>query len=122
MLTDNHRLQLLKLLHANPQFSQRELAQQMGVSLGKANYCLKALIDKGHVKFENFRNNDNKRQYAYLLTPAGIEEKARITLSFLKRKMTEYEALKKEIRQLRGEAEKLEASQPVNLLTLQPKN
>jgi len=103
VLTDPQRLQLLKLLQEQPQLSQRDLAQAMGVSLGKANYCLKALMDKGLVKFGNFRKNPDKSQYAYLLTPAGIEEKTRITMSFLKRKVAEYEALEKEIEALRGD-------------------
>lgn len=103
MLSDPQRLEILKLLDAKPQMSQRDLAQAMGVSLGKANYCLKALMEKGHVKLENFRNNPDKRQYAYLLTAAGLEEKTRITLAFLKRKVAEYEALEQEIEQLRGD-------------------
>ena len=103
LLTDPQRLELLKLLHDQPQLSQRELAQAMGVSLGKANYCLKALIEKGLVKFGNFRKNPDKRHYAYLLTPAGLEEKTRITMGFLKRKVAEYETLEKEIEQLRGD-------------------
>ena len=103
MLSDPQRLEILKLLDAQPQMSQRDLAQAMGVSLGKANYCLKALMEKGLVKFGNFRKNPDKRQYAYLLTPAGLEEKTRITLRFLKRKVAEYEALEKEIEQLRGD-------------------
>ncbi len=103
VLTDPQRLELLKLLHDQPQMSQRGLARAMGVSLGKANYCLRALMKKGLVKLENFRNNPDKRQYAYLLTPAGLEEKTRITMGFLKRKVAEYEALEKEIEQLRGE-------------------
>ena len=103
MLSDPKRLELLKLLYATPQMSQRNLAQAMGVSLGKANYCLKALMEKGLVKLENFRQNPDKRQYAYLLTTAGLEEKTRITLAFLRRKVAEYEALEKEIEQLRGE-------------------
>ena len=103
MLSDPKRLEILKLLDAKPQMSQRDLAQAMGVSLGKANYCLKALMEKGLVKLENFRKNPNKRQYAYLLTAAGLEEKTRITLAFLGRKVAEYEALEKEIEQLRGE-------------------
>jgi len=103
LLTDPQRLQLLKLLQEQPQLSQRDLALAMGVSLGKANYCLKALMDKGLVKFGNFRMNPDKRQYAYLLTPAGIEEKTRITMAFLRRKLAEYEALEKEIEQLRGD-------------------
>jgi EPS-associated MarR family transcriptional regulator len=103
LLTDPQRLELLKLLQDQPQMSQRDLAQAMGVSLGKANYCLKALMEKGLVKFGNFRNNPDKREYAYLLTPAGLEEKTRITMAFLRRKVAEYEALEKEIEQLRGD-------------------
>jgi EPS-associated MarR family transcriptional regulator len=105
VLTDPQRLELLKLLQDQPQMSQRDLAQAMGVSLGKANYCLKALMEKGLVKFGNFRRNPDKREYAYLLTAAGLEEKTRITMSFLRRKVAEYEALEKEIQQLRGELE-----------------
>ena len=103
VLTDPQRLELLKLLQDEPRMSQRDLARAMGVSLGKANYCLKALIEKGLVKLGNFRRNPDKREYAYLLTPAGLEEKTRITMSFLRRKVAEYEALEKEIEQLRGE-------------------
>lgn len=103
VLTDPQRLELLKLLQDRPQMSQRELAQAMGVSLGKANYCLNALIEKGLVKFGNFRKNPDKRHYAYLLTPAGLEEKTSITMKFLKRKVAEYETLEKEIEQLRGD-------------------
>jgi len=105
VLTDLQRLELLKLLQEQPQMSQRDLAQAMGVSLGKANYCLKALMEKGHVKLERFRANPDKRQYAYLLTPAGLTEKTRITLEFLRNKVAEYEALEKEIEQLRGDLE-----------------
>ena len=104
-LTDPQRLELLKLLQDQPQMSQRDLAQAMGVSLGKANYCLKALMDKGLVKLERFRANPDKRYYAYLLTPAGLKEKTRITMEFLRYKVAEYEALKKEIEQLRGDLE-----------------
>ena len=105
VLTDPQRLELLKLLQDQPQMSQRDLAQALGVSLGKANYCLKALMEKGLVKFGNFRKNPDKRVYAYLLTPAGLEEKTRITVAFLKRKVAEYEALEQEIEQLRGDLE-----------------
>jgi len=105
VLTDPQRLELLKLLQDQPQMSQRDLAQALGVSLGKANYCLKALMEKGLVKFGNFRKNPDKRVYAYLLTPAGLEEKTRITLAFLKRKVAEYEALEQEIEQLRSDLE-----------------
>src|SRR5512143_2152392 len=91
------RLQVLKLLQANPSFSQRQLAAELGVSLGKANYCLRALVEKGLVKLGNFSKNPNKQQYAYILTPAGLEEKTRITLDFLKRKEAEFEAIRREI-------------------------
>src|SRR3972149_1752553 len=103
VLTDPQRLELLKLLQDQPQMSQRDLARAMGVSLGKANYCLKALMEKGLVKLGNFRRNPDKREYAYLLTPAGGQEKTRITMAFLRRKVAEYEALEKEIEQLRGD-------------------
>jgi EPS-associated MarR family transcriptional regulator len=103
VLTDPQRLEILKLLQAQPEMSQRDLAQAMGVSLGKANYCLKALVDKGLVKLERFRANPDKRQYAYLLTPAGMKEKTRITMEFLRYKVAEYETLEKEIEQLRGD-------------------
>ena len=103
VLTDPQRLELLKLLQHRPQISQRDLALAMGVSLGKANYCLKALMEKGLVKLGNFRRNPDKREYAYLLTPVGVKEKTRITMSFLRRKVAEYAALEKEIEQLRRE-------------------
>lgn len=105
MPTDSHNYRLLKLLEVNPHMSQRDLAQAMGVSLGKINYCLKALVEKGFVKLENFRRNEDKRMYAYLLTPKGIEEKARVTLAFLQRKLAEYEAIRGEIEELRKEVE-----------------
>lgn len=99
-LTDLQRLELLKLLQEQPRMSQRNLAQAMGVSLGKTNYCLNALMEKGLVKFEKFRANPDKRQYAYLLTPAGLREKTRITMDFLQRKVAEYEALEMQIEAL----------------------
>ena len=97
------RLQVLRHLQANPSLSQRQLAGQMGVSLGKANYCLRALVEKGLVKLGNFSKNQNKRQYAYLLTPAGVEEKTRIAQAFLKCKEAEFEAIRREIEALKGE-------------------
>ncbi|MBE0619354.1 MAG: MarR family EPS-associated transcriptional regulator [Burkholderiales bacterium] len=99
---DTH-FRLLRLLEARPELSQRDLARELGTSLGKTNYCLNALIDKGWVKARNFRNNQNKLSYAYLLTPRGIESKAAITLQFLKRKMAEYETLKADIEELQRE-------------------
>lgn len=99
---DSH-LNVLRLLQANPQLSQRELAEALGVSVGKTNYCIRALVDKGLLKMKNFRNSQNKLAYAYLLTPAGITAKAELTARFLKRRLAEYEELKEEIEQLQGE-------------------
>jgi EPS-associated MarR family transcriptional regulator len=104
VLTDETRYRILKLLEADPQASQRRIADELGISLGRVNFCLKALVDKGLVKVNNFRNNVNKRAYLYLLTPRGIEEKTRVTLRFLKVKLEEYEALKSELQQLQREA------------------
>ncbi len=94
---------VMKHIQENPQISQRELAQALGISLGGVNYCLKALADKGWIKMHNFSNNQNKLSYAYLLTPQGIAEKTALTARFLKRKMAEYEALKAEIDVLKDE-------------------
>jgi EPS-associated MarR family transcriptional regulator len=91
-------------LHENPEFTQRELAERVGISLGAVNYCLRALIERGLVKVINFSLNTNKLGYAYVLTPAGIVEKALLTGSFLKRKVEEYEALRAEIDALSREA------------------
>ena len=96
-------LQVLRQIEDNPGITQRELAEELGVSLGKANYCLKALIQKGWVKANNFKNSNNKAAYAYLLTPKGIEKKAQITVAYLKNKMQEYERLREEITQLKSE-------------------
>lgn len=105
MLTDEVRYKLLRLLEANPKLSQREVARELGISLGKVNYCLKALVGKGLVKAVNFKNNERKSVYMYLLTPRGIEEKARVTVRFLQLKVAEYEELRAEIEQIRVEAE-----------------
>ena len=99
-------LKVLRQLEENPDITQRQLAEQLGVSLGKANYCLKALIDRGFIKARNFKNSDNKRAYLYVLTPRGIEEKSRISVSFLRRKMEEFEALRSEIEELQAEVRK----------------
>ena len=104
MLTDEYRYKILKILEANPEISQRDLARELGVSLGRANFCLKALIEKGLLKVTNFRNSKNKMAYMYLLTPSGIEEKSVITARFLKIKMQDYANLEAEIRELRREA------------------
>lgn len=103
MLTDEYRYKILKLVEEKPEISQRELAAELGISLGKANFCLKALIEVGFLKATNFRNSKNKLAYMYLLTPTGVEEKAKITLRFLKNKMQEYESLKLQINQLSQE-------------------
>jgi EPS-associated MarR family transcriptional regulator len=95
---------LMRLLQANPEMSQRDLARELGISLGKANYCLQALIKKGWIKATNFTNSQNKAAYMYLLTPRGLEEKASLTVEFLQIKMREYEALRAEIKQMRREA------------------
>jgi EPS-associated MarR family transcriptional regulator len=100
------RLDLLRRIESNPEYTQRGLSQEMGVSLGKVNYCMKKLTEKGLIKLTNFTHNPDKMGYAYLLTPSGIEEKSRLTFSFLKRKTAEYEVLKKEINALKLESKK----------------
>ncbi len=111
MLTDEYRYKIFKLVEANPDISQRQLANELGISLGKANYCLKALVEKGLLKANNFRNSKRKLAYAYKLTPKGIEEKASVTVRFLKKKMTEFEQLQQEIDELRKESIKTSYSQ-----------
>ena len=101
--TQETHLKVLRHLEENPDVTQRELASALGISLGKANYCIKALINKGLVKANNFRNSANKRAYLYILTPKGIETKTRISVRFLQRKIEEYEALKQEIEKLKTE-------------------
>lgn len=102
-LQEDVRFQLLRRLEANPGITQRELAEEVGVSLGAVNYCLKAFVERGLVKVQNFRCNSNKFAYAYLLTPKGALEKATLTGRFLKRKMQEYDALTAEIEAIRQE-------------------
>ena len=100
MPTEIH-LKILKHIESNPQISQRQLAQELGVSVGKINYCVQALITKGWVKAGNFKRSANKMSYLYLLTPAGIDEKTKLTASFLKRKIAEHEIITIEIEQLK---------------------
>tara|TARA_B100000902_G_C27150023_1_gene833235 strand:- start:740 stop:1039 length:300 start_codon:yes stop_codon:yes gene_type:complete len=88
---------VLRKIQQNPSSSQRELAEDIGFSLGKLNYCLKALRDKGLIKIKNFKNNPNKLNYVYILTPKGMSEKTKLTLNFMKKKMKEYDDLKKEL-------------------------
>ena len=88
---------VLRKIKGRPKATQRELANELGFSLGKLNYCLKALRSKGLIKIENFKKNPNKINYIYVLTPKGIAEKTKLTMNFMKRKMKEYEELKKEV-------------------------
>lgn len=103
-MPDSSDLGVLRLLDESPSRSQREVAHELGMSLGKANYVLRALLDKGLVKAQNFRNNQNKRAYAYLLTPKGVAAKAELTRQFLARKIEEYDALRLEIERLKAES------------------
>jgi EPS-associated MarR family transcriptional regulator len=107
MPANETHLRVLRLLQSNPNLTQRELADQLGVSLGKVNYCMKELAKKGLVKMQNFSSSSNKLGYAYLLTPSGVAAKARLTAEYLRIKVAEYEALKGEIEQLRVETANL---------------
>ena len=109
-LQEENHLKVLRLLEANPHLSQRDLAGALGVSLGKTNYCLKALLGKGFVKMQSFKKSQNKLAYAYLLTPDGIVEKAGLTVRFLARKVAEYESLTLEIEALKSEMSKAQAA------------
>ena len=101
MEPNKHHHLLLEALKNNPNSTQRELAQDLGISLGKVNYCLKGLVKKGWIKVGNFKGSDNKLGYIYLLTPKGIEEKAILTKNYLARMLVEYEELEAEIKALR---------------------
>ena len=95
---NNDYFNLLRKIENNPESSQRELANQLGFSLGKLNYCLKALVDKGYVKINNFSNKQDKFNYfRYVITPKGIAERTKLTINYMKRKMKEYDELKKEL-------------------------
>lgn len=102
--------QLMCIIDANPKMSQRDVARKLGISLGKVNYCVRALVTRGWVKATNFKNSNNKAAYMYLLTPRGIEEKARLGARFLRIKVREYERLRQEIDQMRFEAERARAA------------
>jgi EPS-associated MarR family transcriptional regulator len=112
-ISDDVRYRLLKFLAENPQASQRELARALGISLGKVNYCLKALMGKGWLKVRNFTNSSRKTTYAYVLTSKGIEEKVDVTRRFLRRKMSEYDLLVKEIETLTAEVDELKQTERV---------
>ena len=105
MSKKQNQYQILKSLEQDSHSTQRQLSNNLGVSLGKVNYCIKNLVEKGFIKINNFRNNKNKIQYSYLLTPKGMEEKAKLTKKFLQLKISEYDALADEIEVLKGEIE-----------------
>lgn len=111
---DEIQLSVLRLLQANPQMTQRELAEALGVSLGKTNFCIKALFEKGLIKLQNFQSNRHKLAYSYLLTPTGIAEKSAITARFLTRKMAEYEQLRVEIASLQNEIAEIDIEKEVH--------
>lgn len=98
MKENQDHFNILRKIQNNPNSTQRELAKELGFSLGKLNYCLKALQKKGLIKIENFKKNPNKMNYFYILTPQGIAEKTKLTINFMKRKIKEYDELKKELK------------------------
>ena len=108
MSKKRNQFQILQSLERDSHPTQRQLSNDLGVSLGKINYCLKMLIEKGFIKVNNFRNSKNKIQYSYLLTPKGIEEKAKLTLDFIRIKTQEYDTLKQEIEGLKQEAKNMD--------------
>ena len=114
-LQEENHLKVLRLLEVNPQLSQRDLADALGVSLGKTNYCLKALLDKDFIKMQSFNKSQNKLAYAYLLTPTGITEKAGLIVRFLARKVAEFESLTLEIEELKSEVNQA----PINTAEMQ---
>tara|TARA_Y100000294_G_C8556889_1_gene337522 strand:+ start:1553 stop:1852 length:300 start_codon:yes stop_codon:yes gene_type:complete len=99
MVDNQDHLNLLRKIKKKPDHSQRKLAQELGFSLGKLNYCLKALKNKGLIKMSNFRKNPNKISYIYIITPKGISAKTKLTINFMRRKMQEYDELKKELKE-----------------------
>jgi len=106
MIDDDTRYRLFRLLAEHPRISQRELASALGLSLGKTNYSVRALIERGWIKVQNFRNSDNKLAYAYVLTPVGVSAKLRASVDFLCRKQAEFERLESEIEQLRQDVDR----------------
>jgi EPS-associated MarR family transcriptional regulator len=108
--TDEIRYRFLKYIEEHPGATQRQVASALGVSVGKANYCLRAVIEKGWVKARNFRNSNNKSAYLYVLTPRGIEEKINVTVAFLRRKRNEYDLLAQEIQSLVDEIRRFDSN------------
>ena len=109
MTVNETQYKVMRLLEANPEMSQRDVAGELGISLGKVNYCLRALIQKGWIKATNFKNSKKKAAYMYLLTPRGVEQKGRLAVQFLQIKMREYELLRLEIEQMKQETESRKA-------------
>jgi EPS-associated MarR family transcriptional regulator len=109
---EDEHFSVLRLLESWPEASQREIAEELGVSLGAINFCLKALIDKGHIRLANLKASKNKLGYVYVLTPEGISHRAQLASGFIKRKMAEFEAIQAELEQLRGKF----AEDPVGLV------
>ena len=112
VLSDENRYKILKLLESNPELNQRQVAVALGISLGKTNYCLKALIEKGLIKAGKFRRKPSKGSYAYFLTPKGFDEKAKVTIRFLQRKKEEFSLLQQELEELRVEVSQLSKQDP----------
>jgi EPS-associated MarR family transcriptional regulator len=112
-LADDVRYRLLKYLAEHPEATQRDVARNLGISLGKANYCVKALVAKGWLKVRNFTNSENKTAYTYVLTSNGIEEKVNVTREFLRRKVAEYDLLVEEIDRLTAEVAELKQIESV---------
>jgi EPS-associated MarR family transcriptional regulator len=106
-ISDEIRYKLLILIQENPHYSQRELAEEIGVSVGKVNYCIKALVDVGYVKLNNFKSSEKKSGYMYFLTPKGMREKLAVTIRFLEYKQQQYDLIQKEIKDLQKEISKL---------------
>jgi EPS-associated MarR family transcriptional regulator len=104
------QFEVLRRLHQTPEVSQRTLARELGISLGSINFCLQALVEKGWIKMQNFSQSKHKLGYVYLLTPAGVAEKSKLTTEFLKRKVAEYETLQAEIEALRAEMDSVKGS------------
>ena len=117
-IQEDTRFRIMRILQENPDLTQRELADHLGMSVGGLNYCLNALIDKGFVKMSNFQKSKNKFKYVYLLTPQGIAEKAQLTIRFLSSKIAEYEALKAEIESLHAEAKSFVGGADLTLKSL----
>lgn len=113
-LSDEYRYKILKALEINPAISRRELARELGVSLGKANYCLQELVERGMVKAKSFKSSTNKRRYIYILTAKGVEDRTAVTARFLRRKLEELKALQREIEMLKREMTPSNSDQSAN--------